>query len=214
MSTPAPVSRRFLFGFLAVAALSGGLAGLIGAYLWQASWQLVPDVVNTPVSHAPIVVLRRNPIALSSRPYALKIDSGDPLKPEKSELTIDLEFEPDAGATKLLIGNTKDRVDAKEVLATSSVARFKDIRDLEHEVLVRTPAALVVEYVSLSEFKLSVKQGGATNSFKLDATRGESLAGRAADLATRSLADNDGYRVTEVTVDMLKRKAVFYVFHK
>jgi hypothetical protein len=171
------------------------------------------EVINTPVSNAPIVVHRRTPIILAARRHALEFAGGDPAKPKDAVLTIDVSFEPEAGAAALFIGSEKNGSGACQLYPTSAVESFQDVSGKAHALLVRKPAVLRVKYVNQNEFELTVAQGDETKVFELEATRGESATGEASDLATRALMETDNQRVTEVTVDMLKRKAVFYVFH-
>jgi len=170
-------------------------------------------VVSTPVSNAPIVVVRRHPITLSARTYELEQTVTDPKRPEGAELRIDVSFVPAAGAQNLLVNRVKALEGAEAITATDVERTFKDVDGADRKLIVSASTKLLLKYVDSDSFLLTLDQGVVTTTFDLPATRGDSSSGKALPLKTRELTDLQNYRATEVTVDMLQRKAVFYLFH-
>lgn len=170
-------------------------------------------VVSTPVSNAPIVVVRRHPITLSARTYELEQAVTDPKRPEGAKLRIDVSFVPAAGAQSLFVNSAKRLEGAAAITATDVEQTFKDVNGVDRKLTVSASTRLLVEYVNSGSFRLTLDENGVQTTFELRTDGGESLSGKALPLKTRELTDLQNHRATEVTVDMLQRKAVFYLLH-
>lgn len=211
VSTDPPNSKSTIRSCLL--PLGVGAVGVLALFFLLMRLDWFELVVNTPVSNAPIVVVRRHPITLSARTYELEQSVTDPKRPEGGELRIDVSFVPAAGAQSLFVNSAKALEGAAAITATDEERTFKDVDGVNRKLTVSASTKLLVKYVASDRFQLTLDQDGVKTNFDLQAVRGDSLSGKALPLKTRELADLPNYRATEVTVDMLQRKAVFYLLH-